>query len=109
MLKALEATATTSQVYTTRSQLRNFTQSFTCLLQGLLRAGVLPVQSVLTWQLVLRDGSSSMHSVIGCSRAASNSQASPRFYVPEKNLQHSQPGATFELGKEETHHALKYV
>lgn len=33
----------------------------------------------------------------------------PRFYVPEKDLQHSQPGATFQLGKEETHHALKYV
>lgn len=31
----------------------------------------------------------------------------PRFYVPEKALQHSEPGAVFQLGKEETHHALK--
>ena len=37
------------------------------------------------------------------------SKRPPRFYVPEKALQFSQPGATFQLGTEETHHALKYA
>ncbi len=31
----------------------------------------------------------------------------PRFYVPGKALLYSEPGATFQLGAEESHHALK--
>ena len=49
-------------------------------------------------------------SLIGTLRLqARPSKRPPRFYVPEKALQFSQPGATFQLGTEETHHALKYA